>query len=139
MPASHRTTQQTVKLRIPHARLLRALLPESPQDSSSEWPVITRATLAVRAGYTPISGSVTRALNGIRLGSSSGEPQTGLIALGFVEVIEIDIDGVSETNYRITTAGIQAIQQYLVKINTLPPVRDASLCTNDRYTQDEEE
>lgn len=123
-------------LRVPQARLLAALLPPYPDDPPEEWPLITRAVLAVRAGYTAISGSVTRALNGIREGSSSGDAHPGLRALGHVEVVEIDVDGLIEDNYRITPTGIAAIQAWLAaNPDGLPDVRDADSATNHRYRE----
>ncbi len=125
------------ELRIPQARVLRALMPIEPNSSISEWPLLTRSQLAVKAGYTAISGSITRALNGIYSGSSSGDPHIGLLGLSYVEVITLDIEGVSEANYRITTKGIQAFQKYINDGGKLPEVRDASLCTNIRYLSEE--
>lgn len=123
-----------INLRVPQARVLQALMPDHPEDPPSEWPLLTRAMLGVRAGYTPISGSITRALNGVRAGSSSGPPQTGLIGLVMVEVITLSIDGVSEDNYRITALGKTVFQRYVAENgNNLPPVKDAVTCTNDRY------
>lgn len=123
-------------LRLPQARVLRALVPAYPDDPPGEWPIYTRAVLAMRAGYTALSGSVTRALNGIHPGSSSGDPHLGLLALGLVEMIEIDVEGTLETNYRATHAGIHAYQRFIADGGTLPPVKDAAICTNSRYTKD---
>lgn len=120
------------RLRLPQARVLKALMPAHPGDPQSEWPLCARADLATRAGYTPISGTVTRALNGICAHSDSGRPHSGLIDLHLVEVI--NVDGATEVNYRITPAGIRAYQQYAAaKGNKLPAVKDAATCTNDRY------
>ena len=121
-----------LSLRTPQARCLAALQPEYPDDPVSEWPLVTRAQLGVRAGYTAISGTVTRALNGIRKGSSSGDAHPGLLARGLVEEVVLTIEGTSEVNYRATAAGVRAYQEY-VRQNKLPEVRDAAICTNDRY------
>ena len=121
-------------LRTPQARLLSALMPAYPDDPASVWPLITRAQLGVRAGYTAISGTVTRALNGIHDGSSSGDAHPGLLSLKLVEEIAVDIDGHNEVNYRTTAAGIVAHQAHLIKQGgRLPQIRDAATCTNDRY------
>lgn len=123
-----------VRLRTPQARVLAALIPPYPDDPVSEWPLVTRARLAVRAGYTAISGTVTRAINGIRAGSSSGDPHSGLLALGLVEEVVLDIEGTKEVNYRATAAGVRAYKAHIEREGgALPQLRDASVCTNDRY------
>lgn len=119
-------------LRIPQLRVLCALMPENPDTYWTEWPMLTRGDLGVRAGYTPISGSITRALNGLREGSSSGPPFPGLIALSLVEEVNVNLDGVQETNYRITKAGVEEYLKYISK-KPLPPVKDSSICINERY------
>lgn len=130
--------KNTQLLRVPQARVLKALYPKYLDDPPHEWPLVTRAVLGIRAGYTAISGTITRALNGIRPGSSSGDPYLGLIALKYVEIEQLDIEGVIEDNYRITHAGIKAFEQYIsVNGDKLPPVKEASLCINDRYKKEE--
>lgn len=122
-----------LSLRTPQARILAALMPEYPEDPVSEWPVVTRAQLGVRAGYTAISGTVTRALNGIKAGSSSGDPHPGLLAREMVEEVILLIEDVKEVNYRATARGVAAYQEYLKDHPALPVVRDKDSCTNDRY------
>lgn len=128
--------QEQIQLRVPQARVLRALMPKYPDDDPIEWPVFIRASLAMNAGYTAISGTITRALNGIRdTGNKSGEPYLGLIDLGLVEVLHFDIEGRIEINYRITSKGIKVYQDHVVKKGEeLPKLRAANLCTNLRYT-----
>lgn len=126
-------------LRVPQARVLRGLMPPCITDPPYEWPCLTRIALADRAGYTAISGSVTRALNGIHPGSSSGDPHIGLIGMKYVDVINIDVDGVEEQNYRITQLGIQAYVAFLAMGGQLPPVKDASICVNQRYRKEDEQ
>lgn len=118
--------EEVPKLRVPQARVLAALMPEDPESYWTEWPVFNRAQLGVQAGYTAISGSITRALNGIHPGSSSGDPHLGLLALELVE--EVNIDG--ETNYRATALGVRAYQLYIQSKGGLPEVRDPTLTTN---------
>lgn len=125
-------------IRTPQARVLAALVPEDPMGYVIDWPIWTRALLAVRAGYTAVSGTVTRALNGIRPGSSSGEPHAGLLDLGYIEEVVLDIDGVNEVNYRITAAGIRAYQEYVAAKGKLPELRDAASCTNHRYKAEDQ-
>lgn len=146
-----------LSLRTPQARLLAALYPEYPDDPVTEWPVVNRAQLAVRAGYTAISGTVTRALDGLQArrvvgarptsgkwqlvgtdpdvweGSSSGDPHPGLLVRGMVEVLVLDIVGVSEVNYRATALGVRAYRAYVEAHGALPVVKDAAACVNDRY------
>jgi hypothetical protein len=113
---------------------LKALLPARPDAPQIDWPLFTRAGLAWKAGYTGTSGSITRVLNGLREGSSSGKAHPGLIALGLVEEVRLDIVGLIEVNYRITAAGVAAYQQHVAAHGEeLPPVKDAALCTDDRY------
>lgn len=120
-------------IRTPQARVLAVLQPDNYADPISEWPLVTRAKLGVRAGYTAISGTVTRALNGIRMNSSSGDPHLGLIARGMVEEVILNIEGITETNYRATIVGIQAYQKHISTTGELPKLRSAVICTNDRY------
>ena len=121
-------------LRTPQARCLAALQPDDVSDPISEWPLVTRAQLSIRAGYTAISGTVTRALNGIHEGSSSGDAHPGLLRLGLVEEVILDVVGVSEVNYRATASGVRVYRKYVVTNgDTLPQLRDAAICTNDRY------
>jgi hypothetical protein len=86
--------------------------------------------LGVRAGYTAISGTVTRALNGIREGSSSGDPHPGLLALGYVEEVVLDVEGLKEVNYQATAAGVKSYLAHLAAAGGLPEVRDALASTN---------
>jgi hypothetical protein len=129
------------RLRVPQARVLKALMPDKDvadrPEYKCDWPTYTRATLSVMAGYTGTSGSITRALNGIRAGNrTSGAPHPGLLERGLIEELVFDIDGVLEDNYRITFAGIAAYRAHLAANGgKLPPVKDAAFCTNDRYLQ----
>ncbi len=130
------------RLLTPEARILQALMPEKGvldplyQD---DWPTFTRAQLSVRAGYTAISGTTTRALNGVRANSSSGDPQLGLLKGKLVEEIVLDIEGLKETNYRITATGIKAYHAHVaIHGEKLPKLKDAKLCINDRYTKPQE-
>jgi hypothetical protein len=119
---------------VPQVRVLQLLMPDDPTRHPINWPAVNRAQLAIRAGYTGTSGSITRALNGIREGSSSGKAHPGLLALGLVEELLLDVNGVDEMSYLITPAGIRAYQAHLAAHGgRLPSVKDAALCTNDRY------
>lgn len=101
----------------------------------SEWPELTRAQLNKRAGFTPISGTTTRALNGIREGSSSGKPHLGLIGLGLVKCSEVQSETGTEQVYRITAAGIRAVRAYIEERGRMPNRKDAESCVNHRYAE----
>lgn len=137
----HAPTPTPVSLKVPQARVLRALMPTYPDDPQSEWPMLTRAMLGVRAGYTPISGSITRALSGIKAtNKTSGEPHPGVIELGLVVVIELDVEGRKEDNYQITPEGVRAFQHFMeVGGGKLPPLRSREACINRRYKESEEQ
>src|SRR5689334_18634126 len=109
-------------------------MPDDPSIPRFDWPLVNRAQLAVRAKYTGTSGSINRALNGLREGSSSGKAHPGLLTLGLVEELVFDIEGVKEVNYRATADGIAAYREHVAEHGEeLPPVKDAAFCTNDRY------
>ncbi len=134
------STPPTPTLRTPQARVLATLMPQRDGSPVGEWPTYNRAVLARRAGYTAISGSITRALNGIRPGSSSdkrndkpGEGHLGLLAMGLVEEFPMDIDGLVEVCYRATPAGVRAFRAHEAAVGDLPAIRDRESCINDRY------
>jgi hypothetical protein len=147
MPLSRHRIQDTRKppadghgdlnnLRLPQARVLRALMPADPTEPPIEWPLLTRTYLCLRAGFKLTSGSITRVLNGIRPGNTtSGAPHPGLVERALVEEVVLDICGVEEVNYRITAAGIRAYEAYLARGGRLPEVKLAELCTNIRYAK----
>lgn len=125
---------EDLSLKIPQARILSSLMPTHPDYPPSEWPLITRSQLCIRAGYTTISGTVTRVLNGIRPGNTTtGTPHPGLIERGMIEVVMVDVEGLKEKNYRITRLGIRAFQNFIISGRKMPKVKDASAHTNDRY------
>jgi len=125
------------ELRLQQARVLRVLMPDDPTWPVIEWPVVTRAQLCVRAGYSTAYGcssSINRALHGIPAGSSSGPPHPGLLARGLVEEVVLYIEGRAEDNYRATAAGVRAYQAHVATSGgKLPEVKDAALCVNNRY------
>lgn len=135
-----------IALRVPQARVLRALMPIQPGDPKYDWPTFPRPHLGVLAGYTAVSGTITRALNGIRPGSSSdkkpdgspGDGHPGLLALKLIEELVFDIDGLAEINYRITEAGIAAYTAYIAKHGALPELRDVAASINHRYKKNPE-
>ena len=121
-------------LKTPQARVLAVLMPDDPTtDPLTEWPLATRAVLALRAGFTAMSGTITRVMNGVREGSSSGDAHPGMLALGYVKEVILDIEGVKEVNYQLTSLGFHVYQSYLAQVGRLPAVRDAAASTNKRY------
>lgn len=115
------------ELRVPQVRVLRAL---------ARGAVLSRPALGERAGYTAISGTITRALNGLREGSSSGPAHPGLLAMGYIEEIVVPLDGgVTELCYRITPAGREALE---VLDGEPPDLRPREACINKRYKEPEQ-
>lgn len=124
-------------LKIPQARVLYALMPIYPDDPPGEWPLITRNELCHRAGFTTLSGTVTRVLNGIRPGNkTTGKPHPGLIERGLMECVIVEVEGVKEKNYKITRTGIKAMQEFMIAGRTLPNVRPRGICINDRFIKE---
>lgn len=89
------------------ARLLQILMPTYPGDPPSEWPLLTRSVLRERLGYSP-TNSLNRLINGH--GSSRG-----MIDLGLIEIVQVNVEGVIERNYRITRKGIECLIQQEAK------------------------
>lgn len=127
------TAKHTPTLKVPQARVLAVLCPDEGDDPPLG--TVGRNTLLSAAGFLPTSGMVNRVLGGIGKGSSSGTPHPGLLALGLVEQVTLDLDGRTLLSYRITRAGIVAIRNWLTT-NKLPPKRDEKACTNQRYVND---
>lgn len=125
-------------LKVPQARCLKALMPkpEARDAHFTEWPSLCRTDLASKAGFNPTTGTINRVLHGIPQGSSSGEPHPGLLERGLMKATDLDIDGVAETQYRITAAGIRAYERHVAEHgDRLPKRRDKALCVNDRYQE----
>ena len=116
-------------LKLPQARVLNALM--ACDDGAN--PVLSRMQLAENAGFVPTSGTINGALHGIADGSSTGKPHMGLIDLGYVSRLPLDVDGAVEIHYQITSLGIEALEKYLSDGGKLPPVRDKAASVNRRY------
>lgn len=84
------------------ARVLRACTPPDPSRNPCFWPLVTRNIIKATAGYSP-TNSLNRLLNG---------GQRGLLQLGLIEAVVLDVDGVSEVNYRITRKGIECLSHH---------------------------
>jgi hypothetical protein len=118
--------------RIPHMRVLRALMPDKITAPSFTWPLLTRVGLSEATGYAPTSGTITRILHGMKKGMGRGGPHAGLLGLGHVQEVLLNIDGVTEVSYRITIAGVHAYRTFVRSGGDLPDVKDAISCTNKR-------
>jgi len=117
-----------VNLKVPQVRILKALAPKGGKS-----PALTRDKLREKAGYSAISGTINRVLNGIPEGSSSGNPHPGLLALGLIKRVELDVDGKLESAYQITAKGIKALESYIEENGKTLKGRDKSACINQRY------
>ena len=125
---SKTTTKTAPTIRLPQYRCLKALC-------AAGRPTFTRTELAAKAGFRPGSGTINRALRGIGKGSSSGDPYKGLVQLGYVEVVPVELDGgMTETRYRATKEGAKAVRAFAKDNGTrLGKVRSAEVSTNARY------
>lgn len=133
-PFSKQPIRRDLPLRTPQARALSVLMPDDQSLPESEWSAFGKAQLQERMGLTPLSGTLTRVLNGIREGSSSGDPHPGLLARGLVVEIPIDVEGVSLVLYQITRAGVEAYEKHVREHGKLPTMRSREASTNLRYT-----
>lgn len=132
MPLVPRVVKPSLTLKIPQARVLKALLPINPKADHHDWPLYNRVTLAEYAGFNPTTGTINRVLNGVPEGSSSGASHPGLLERGLLTSLSVNSDGVAQAHYRITPLGIEAIIVFLAT-NTIPDTRDKTSCVNDRY------
>lgn len=116
-----------MKLKIPQVRVLQCF--------TSGRPLLNRAKIAERAGFSELSGTVTRVLNGLREGSSSGAAHPGLLTLGYIERIDLEVEeGVTETCYRITDAGARALAAWdAERGGKSVTMRDKTSSINHRY------
>ena len=129
------TAKPQSQLKVPQVRVLVALMP----DEGDEPPpgTISRRNLAIAAGPIPTSGTMSKVLNGIQNPeSSTGKQCDGLFQYGYIERVDVDLDGQVVDSYRITRAGLAAVREWLAN-NTLPPKRDEKMSTNRRYTSDD--
>lgn len=117
------TTEKAERLRLPQLRVLAALAARGP---------MVRDRLKEACGFAPIAGTLTTALNGIREGSSSGTAHKGLLALGLVEDVAVDVDGLAERLLTLTPAGRLALEGD-PRAASLPRARDRATSTNKRY------
>jgi hypothetical protein len=121
------------KLRIPQVRVLSALMPEDTTIDPSDWALFTAVNIAAKLGVSLISDLIRRALRGIERGSTSSVAYLGLLKLGYVETLVFDIDGMEETNYRITPLGAAAYLAHIIEHGPPPKPRNKENCINNRY------
>lgn len=129
-------TESLPELRVPQARVLSILQPESIDTPAVDWPVLTWAMLSRLTGYSQRSGTVNRALNGIPCTCRTGEAHEGLLGMGMVVERVLDIEGMEEVNYRATEKGVRAYQAFVVRHGELPAVREKTGCVNKRYRKE---
>ena len=120
------------RMPVPQVRVLRAL-------KRAKGRALTRGELNERSGFSPLSGTINRALGGVakdaqQVKSGSANPQKGLVDAGLVKKRKrIDeTAGINEWVYEITPAGDKALEDF---DGTVGEVREAKLCVNQRYVK----
>lgn len=130
------TEPQKSKMRVPQLRVLSALMPEDTTTDPINWSLFTAVNIADNLGASLISDLIRRALRGIQVGSTSSVSYPGLLELGYVESVTFNIDGVEETNYRITPTGVVAYLAQILEFGPPPAkTRNRESCTNKRYSK----
>lgn len=125
--------RETVRIPVPQLRVLAALVGDDPEGPV---PLLTRAAMCERAGFSPISGTVTRVLRGLAQDCKSGPAHPGIIELGYVSEVLLDVDGKTETSYQITDAGRAALARQLAELgDAFPALRDKASSINRRYKE----
>lgn len=132
IPSRQKQVEPLPKIRLPQVRALMVLSEDGCR------PLLTRAKLAERIGLSPISGTLSSVLNGVREGSSSGPARPGILSLGLAERFDIEVEGLLETVYQVTDKGERVLQQILDERGQLPELRDKDISTNKRYLGEEE-
>ncbi len=111
-PRPKRTPRRTPSDMKPgHAEVLTVLAPRYDGQHEIDWPTLSRRIIAERSGYA----ACTRIFNGIKEGSKTDRAHPGLIALGFIEELTFDFDGVKELAYKITPRGVAALRDHITK------------------------
>ena len=131
--AAKRGRKKKTGLLIPHVRVLRAL-------KRAKWNTLGRTQLAERAGFSPISGTINRALAGIKKDSPQAkkhgcQPHKGLLDLGLVEEVRLDDESKKGWVYKLTKEGDKALEKFE---GTVGEVRDRKTCVNTRYVKAQE-
>lgn len=119
-----------MKLKTPQVRVLQALVDALLEGRDA----LGRAELNAACGWTKESGTLTRALHGLREGSSSGAAHAGLLTLGWVEAVELDVDGRAEVMWRVTDVGREGLAQVEdVRVTS----RSKAASINHRYRKEQ--
>lgn len=129
--------ERVKRLRIPQIRVLRELAGDLGLANVPFTPALTRIKLQQRCEFSEKSGTVTRVMNGVQEGSSSGAARPGLLELELVKTYILDIDGLQERVYQLTDVG-RFVVKYLAQ-RSLPKKRGADVSTNLRYLEDAEQ
>lgn len=106
-PVPKKPKKSVSGIRPPQLKCLMAMKPDRPASHPINWPVFTRASLCVACGLSP-TNSMNRILHGIKDGPRK---HPGLIQLGYVEILALDIMGTIEYNYVITPKGLECLLQ----------------------------
>lgn len=131
-----RTTAKKPKqtISLPQARILSILRPKSGGKN----PILSRIKIIKEAGFSPLSGTFSRALNGVAKMSTVAEfigAKKGLVDLGFVKLVDTNVDGAVEHGYEATKDGLKELDKFLKTCvdGELPKHRDRTVCLNNRY------
>ena len=112
------------KLRTPQLRVLAAL-----RDGA----ILSRTRINQAAGFSEGSGTLNYALNGMKVSKANPRPHPGLMELGLVEKLLLDIDGLEEQCYRITGLGLAVL---VTDGRELGALRSKEVSTNKRYKEE---
>lgn len=122
-----------LSLSATQASVLKALVPDDTTVPVWDWPMWNRAELGRRAGFTAVSGSLSRVLKGISADNfTSGKPHPGLLARGFIKEVPVELESKVEVNYQATEAGARAYQAYVASGRKHIPRDKASSVNTDR-------
>ena len=109
------------------ARVLNAV-------ASAQGGWLNRHDLNKKSGFTKLSGSATRALNGVKKNKYFPAGRPGLIQEKAIEVSRDDVDGKVEINYKVTPVGRTLLKTWLKEHDgKVPKLRGADTSTNKRY------
>lgn len=119
-----RAPRKVGDLRPSHANVLAVLMPPPEHlGDPTLWPLWCRTQLVARVRKADGGqyAQMTRILNGIKPGAAGGEePHPGMVELGLVEEVILDIEGAREYHYQITAKGIAAYQKHLERGVDIP-------------------
>lgn len=114
-----------MKLLTHQIRVLRALAAE-------EGKALSRPDLCKAIGWNEKSGTLNKALRGVPPTVKTDRPYPGLLGMGLVVKLELDVDGFKEVMYKLTDEGVEEEKQHQ---GELKPMRDKGISTNNRYRE----